>query len=76
MSLIVVDSGTGIPVELRDKIFDPLFSTKPGDEGSGFGLSFCQKEAHKMGMKLKYLNAKNTAFGIEIPHDKYKIIKE
>ncbi len=33
------DNGTGIPPEIREKIFMPFFTTKPAGEGTGLGLS-------------------------------------
>jgi signal transduction histidine kinase len=33
----IADTGSGIPVELRDKVFEPFVSTK-GDTGTGLGL--------------------------------------
>jgi GAF domain-containing protein len=33
------DNGTGIPDHVRDKIFNPFFTTKPAGEGTGLGLS-------------------------------------
>jgi signal transduction histidine kinase len=33
------DNGTGIPPEIRDKLFQPFFTTKPAGEGTGLGLS-------------------------------------
>jgi two-component system NtrC family sensor kinase len=35
----VRDNGTGIPAEIRDKLFLPFFTTKPTGEGTGLGLS-------------------------------------
>ena len=35
----VRDNGTGIPSEVRDKLFQPFFTTKPTGEGTGLGLS-------------------------------------
>jgi signal transduction histidine kinase len=33
------DNGTGIPAEVREKMFNPFFTTKPPGEGTGLGLS-------------------------------------
>ena len=33
------DNGTGISPEIRDKLFQPFFTTKPTGEGTGLGLS-------------------------------------
>jgi nitrogen fixation/metabolism regulation signal transduction histidine kinase len=35
----VRDTGTGIPPEIRDKLFQPFFTTKPTGEETGLGLS-------------------------------------
>jgi signal transduction histidine kinase len=33
------DNGTGVPPEVREKMFNPFFTTKPAGEGTGLGLS-------------------------------------
>ena len=46
--LEVEDDGPGVDPELRERIFEPFFSTKNRGEGTGLGLSVCRKliEAH------------------------------
>ncbi|MGB0722648.1 MAG: ATP-binding protein [Gammaproteobacteria bacterium] len=37
------DTGCGIEADIRERIFDPFFSTKTGGTGNGIGLAFCQR---------------------------------
>jgi len=39
VEITIRDNGMGIPSEIRDKIFNPFFTTKPPGEGTGLGLS-------------------------------------
>ncbi|HEX4041326.1 MAG TPA: GAF domain-containing protein [Xanthobacteraceae bacterium] len=39
VQIAIRDNGTGIPPEVKDKIFNPFFTTKPAGEGTGLGLS-------------------------------------
>jgi len=39
VEISIRDNGGGIPAEIRDKIFNPFFTTKPPGEGTGLGLS-------------------------------------
>lgn len=39
VAIRIRDSGTVIPDEVKEKMFNPFFTTKPAGEGTGLGLS-------------------------------------
>jgi signal transduction histidine kinase len=39
VEIAIRDNGTGIPLEVKEKMFNPFFTTKPSGEGTGLGLS-------------------------------------
>ena len=39
VTITIADNGPGIPQHIRDKIFQPFFTTKPAGQGTGLGLS-------------------------------------
>lgn len=43
IAIEVRDTGTGIPPEVRGRLFTPFFTTKPAGVGTGLGLSICHK---------------------------------
>ena len=47
--LKITDTGCGIPHELREKIFDPFYTTKAPGKGTGLGLATCWKIVHSQG---------------------------
>lgn len=49
----IVDTGPGIPAELRGRLFEPFFTTKAGGKGSGLGLAISQTLVHGMGGTLE-----------------------
>ena len=65
----VSDSGPGIPKELRDKIFDMFFTTKPVGKGTGLGLSISQKiiNLHGGNILVDSPPEGGTRFVIELP---------
>jgi two-component system nitrogen regulation sensor histidine kinase GlnL len=42
LEIAVIDNGTGISHDIRDRIFYPLFTTRNDGQGSGLGLSIAQ----------------------------------
>jgi signal transduction histidine kinase len=74
------DTGSGIDPEVRDKIFDPFFSTKGPTKGTGLGLSICYSiiKDHGGTIEIDSEKGKGTRFTIKIPvegsppHDKAK----
>ncbi|HMK66170.1 MAG TPA: ATP-binding protein [Thermodesulfobacteriota bacterium] len=63
----VSDWGSGIPLETREKIFQPFFSTKK--KGSGLGLPFCKKiiELHKGHLFFRPNKPSGTVFIVILP---------
>ena len=67
----VIDSGSGIPIDIKAKIFDPFFTTKPIGEGSGLGLHICHKIIKKhYGTIAVDSNRGHTRFIIILPTSK------
>ena len=60
----ITDNGTGIPIELLDKIFIPFFSTKKN--GSGIGLSLCQQIMFLHKGKIKINSVENSGTVIQL----------
>jgi signal transduction histidine kinase len=52
VQLTVEDSGPGVPDDIRARIFEPFFSTKRPDEGSGLGLTVCQRVVSELGGRI------------------------
>ncbi|CAM2064895.1 Non-specific serine/threonine protein kinase [Sulfidibacter corallicola] len=66
------DNGTGIPPEILDKIFNPFFTTKPPDQGTGLGLPICREiieKLHHGKMLVTSEVGQFTEFVLRLPKD-------
>jgi len=63
-----VDSGPGIPPEIRGRIFEPFFTTKPVGEGTGLGLDIVQRivRTHQGTIRVDSRPG-HTAFQVRLP---------
>ena len=63
------DTGPGIPEENLQKIFEPLFTTKPEGQGTGLGLSVCYDIITEHGGDIFVASepGKGACFMIELP---------
>ncbi|MBB3836506.1 signal transduction histidine kinase [Runella defluvii] len=67
----VGDNGTGIPEELKSKIFQPFFTTKPTGQGTGLGLSLAYDivtKSHGGTIELDSVEGEGTTFTITLPN--------
>ncbi|MFN0305043.1 MAG: ATP-binding protein [Burkholderiales bacterium] len=67
--LTIADNGPGIPPELRTRVFEPYFTTKPTGVGTGVGLtvSFGIVEAHGGSLTLECPDQGGAVFMIVLP---------
>jgi signal transduction histidine kinase len=56
VELAIADTGSGIPTELLDEIFNPFVTSKPQGEGSGLGLSICRSLLERFGAHISARN--------------------
>lgn len=62
----IEDNGCGIPDDIKDKIFQPFFTTKKGTEGTGLGLSITHDIVKAHGGDLKVESQENLGTTISI----------
>jgi signal transduction histidine kinase len=68
--ICVIDNGGGIPEAIREKIFQPFFTTKPTGEGTGLGLSMSYdiiSKGHGGQLTLETTEGEGTIFKIVLP---------
>jgi signal transduction histidine kinase len=72
------DNGTGIPAEVREKMFNPFFTTKPAGEGTGLGLSLSYDiivKQHAGSIEVDTQPGEFTEFRIVLPRGAATIAK-
>lgn len=70
--LKIRDNGIGIPKDVKTKIFNPFFTTKPSGEGTGLGLSTSYEiitKTHKGSIEVKSTEGVFTEFEIMVPRN-------
>ncbi len=63
------DTGAGIPEDIRPRVLEPFFTTKPLGEGTGLGLSICHGIVLSLGGELQFDTevGKGTTFRVILP---------
>jgi signal transduction histidine kinase len=72
------DAGVGIPPEVKEKMFNPFFTTKPAGEGTGLGLSISHDiivKQHGGSIEVDTQPGEFTEFRIVLPRRAAPIAK-
>ena len=69
IEISVEDNGNGIPESIKEKIFQPFFTTKPTGQGTGLGLSLSYDivKVHGGELKVETKEGEETIFIIQLP---------
>ncbi|HEY4743837.1 MAG TPA: HAMP domain-containing sensor histidine kinase [Desulfuromonadaceae bacterium] len=66
ISIVISDTGPGIPDEAITKIFQPYFTTKKPGEGTGLGLFVTKTLVEKMGGRIEVKSRRNTGAAFSV----------
>lgn len=63
----VHDQGAGIPAEIRDKIFNLYFTTKPSGSGIGLAMTYRVMQLHNGSVEYESAEGRGTTFRLRLP---------
>ena len=69
----IKDNGTGMPESVKEKIFQPFFTTKPTGSGTGLGLSLAYDiitKGHSGTLKVESKGGEGSEFVVSLPQTK------
>lgn len=72
LEIRITDNGTGIPDNIKAKIFQPFFTTKPTGEGTGLGLSLAYDivtKGHGGALEVETKEGEGTTFVVKLPFE-------
>ncbi|MEM9493151.1 MAG: HAMP domain-containing sensor histidine kinase, partial [Myxococcota bacterium] len=67
--IAITDTGTGIPPQERDKIFEPFYTSKHAEGGTGLGLAVCYGivKEHDGWIEIDDAPGGGSAFSVYLP---------
>ncbi len=76
--LKVKDNGSGIPDDIQSKVFDPFFTSKGVNKGTGIGLSLCHQivSDHEGQISFETNSKTGTIFKIELPLSERRVVRQ
>jgi signal transduction histidine kinase len=73
------DNGTGIPPDVKERMYNPFFTTKPAGEGTGLGLSISHDiivKQHRGSIEVETQQGEFTEFKIVLPRSAASLAKK
>ena len=69
VALAIIDTGTGIPDDVLQRVFEPFYTTKPVGKGTGLGLAIAQKMVldHEGLLEVAAAPGGGTVFRVQLP---------
>ncbi len=68
LCILIRDNGTGIPLEIQPRIFDPFYTTKPVGVGTGLGLGIVYRIVEQYGGTVRFTSTPgDTEFVVRLP---------